>query len=127
MSEWHRIEIVVGSYLLIIFLGSALPINSALSPLNNNYTLSIRWDYLLHVLVYLPLAWLIGRWMVRRYGSENWVILILITLVIPPLFELLQLLLPYRAFNINDLVANGVGAMVGLLLVLILRKRLSPV
>ena len=40
--------------------------------------------------------------------------MVLVVLVIPVLFELLQLVIPYRAFNINDMVAKGVGAMIGL-------------
>ena len=36
-------------------------------------------------------------------------------------------LIPYRSFNINDLVANGVGVVLGLMLYLVLRRRILKV
>jgi len=36
--------------------------------------------------------------------------------------EGVQLLIPYRTFNINDLFANGVGAIIGLIPALLLRR-----
>ena len=43
-------------YVGLLLLGSVVPIgNRASDILMDNYTLDIRWDYLLHAFIYLPL------------------------------------------------------------------------
>ena len=120
-------------YLLFLFLGTVLPINSGSSALNDHYTLHIRWDYLLHALVYMPLPVLLGL-AFRKKSPEQpeqsfsksrfWIQVVLVSLFVTALFELLQMILPYRAFNINDLLANGVGVIMGLGFAVAFRKRL---
>ena len=100
--------------------------------------MSIRWDYLLHALVYLPLPLLLGLSIRKGSGitfvqpgphesepsktgnSRFWIRIIIYSLLITVLLECLQLVIPYRAFNINDLLANGVGAVLGFLLLAVL-------
>ena len=118
MWRMLNIKYITFIYLLILLLGSILPLNSVSSPLNDNYTLHIRWDYLLHALIYIPLPVLLGLY----FKNESWILPILFGLLFVVLFESLQLVIPYRAFNINDLMANGVGAIMGLIpAVLVLR------
>ena len=112
-------------YLAILLLGTLLPINGSDSALNNNYTLSIRWDYLLHALVYLPLPALTLA-TVRGVLKNGWMIL-LIGLVIAAGLEALQMFVPYRAFNINDLVANGVGVTLGWIIITVFGTRLMAI
>jgi VanZ family protein len=89
--------------------------------LNNNYLLNIRWDYLVHALVYIPLVPMImialNGWKVKMYGRASIVIL---SLLFAFSLEGIQYFLSYRAFNINDLMANGVGVILGFLTVLVL-------
>ena len=54
MKKFLSIKFITLSYLLVLLLGALLPLNSGVS-LNENYTMHIRWDYLLHALAYLPL------------------------------------------------------------------------
>jgi VanZ family protein len=90
--------------------------------LTDNYTLNIRWDYLLHAMVYFPLPLLmVLGW--KRNLRMVWIVAV--SLAVFVLFELIQRILPYRSFNINDMVANGVGVMLGWTGVLIFRKRLK--
>jgi VanZ family protein len=110
-------------YLAILLLGSLLPINGEGSALNNNYTLNIRWDYLLHGLVYLPLSVLVFA-AIRNTRRISLIILV-IALTIATGLETMQMLVPYRSFNINDLVANGVGVMTGWMLMMLLRKKVT--
>ena len=123
-----KIKYLTYAYLLILLLGSVLPINSGSSVLNDSYTLHIRWDYLLHALIYIPLPVLLGL-LVRRFG-KSWprILIILNSVLLSAFLELVQMVLPYRAFNINDLVANGAGVALGSFVVLILlhksRRRL---
>ena len=61
MRKLLNIKNITYIYLLILLLGTVLPLNSvSSSTLNYNYTLHIRWDYLLHALVYIPLPVLLG-------------------------------------------------------------------
>ncbi|MCK5137851.1 MAG: VanZ family protein [Bacteroidales bacterium] len=130
MGNLLKIKYLTCIYLFIILLGTVLPLNSGSSPLNDHYTLHIRWDYLLHVLVYVPLPLLLGLSLMKRSREQKqkfkairfWAQIVLLSLFITTLFECLQMVIPYRAFNINDLVANGVGAMLGLVGLLVCRK-----
>jgi len=114
-------------YIFILFLGSVVPIgNHASDILMDNYTLDIRWDYLLHALIYLPLPLIMfyGR---RSIAGSGAIRLIFLSVFIPVLFEILQMVIPYRSFNINDMMANCFGVVLGWVLVLALRKsRLFP-
>lgn len=122
-------------YLLILLAGTVIPFgNSTL--LSDNYTMHIRWDYLLHGMIYLPVPGLLflslregpGNSAPRRTGNGRLLVtVILVSLLVTVLFEGLQLVIPYRSFNINDMTANGVGAVIGLLLVLVFRKLLEDI
>ena len=102
-----------GLYLLLLLVGALIPLGKGSELLGNNYTFDIRADYLLHALVYIPLPLLL---LLSRSGRKGgWLTLILVSLVVVILFETVQMLVPYRAFNINDLFANGVGVLIGLL------------
>ncbi len=91
-------------YLVSIVLLMALPLNSS-KQLNDIMVLSFRGDYLLHAILFLP-------WMyfypVYKIGVINW---LFAGIVFAAGSEALQYVLPYRAFNINDLLANGMGVL----------------
>jgi len=116
----RNIKFLTWFYLLILVLGSVLPLNSG-TALNNTYVVEIRSDYLIHLLVMLPLPVLIGFSL--RNLSGNWVRVLVLGLLIVVLCEGVQLLIPYRTFNINDLIANGVGALIGLIPALLIWHR----
>ena len=88
--------------------------------LNKKEIFSIRADYLLHVLAYAVLAvlfWTAYRGKNTRKGEEArkrmvfvWSGLFVFTVAT----ELIQLLLPWRAFNPMDLAANLIGLLFGL-------------
>ena len=118
MEKLLNIKFITYNYLLILLLGSVLPLNPVSSSMNDNYTLHIRWDYLLHALVYMPLPVLLGMYL--KKGS--WIRIVLFTLPVTVLLEVLQLAIPYRTFNINDLMANIVGATIGFMLIPVFRK-----
>ena len=93
-------------YITAIVLLVTLPINSA-GELNNITILHFRGDYFLHALLFVP-------WSFFQYLSKNknWLWL-LVGLLFASLSEGVQYLLPYRAFNINDLIANNFGVLLG--------------
>ena len=110
-------------YIIILFVVAVVPLNSGSIVLNNNYTMHIRWDYLLHVIVYLPMPFLMGFSQKKR--ELLWIRVIVISLLITALFEAVQLVVPYRAFNINDMLANALGVLIGLLPAILVWRRFS--
>ena len=101
-----------GLYLLLLLAGALIPLGNGSTTLSNNYAFHVRADYLLHAIFYIPLpiVLLLSGW--GRKGG--WIPVILLCLLVVVLFESMQMLVPYRAFNINDLIANGVGVLLGL-------------
>lgn len=100
------------SYLIVIILLVTLPINSA-GELNNITIITFRGDYFFHLLMFLP--WLFFGSALRMKPLYC----LLIGLLVASATEGLQYLLPYRAYNINDLLANTLGVVIGFLLFII--------
>ncbi|MFW5804658.1 MAG: VanZ family protein [bacterium] len=105
-------------YLIALLLATVLPINGS-GVLNDSYTLNIRWDYLLHALVYIPLP-LLMKTLVKNTGKA-----IFVSLPIAAGLELLQMFIPYRTFNINDLIANVAGVMTGCIVMILIKKKFA--
>jgi VanZ family protein len=103
------------AYTALLVLLAVLPINSGDSALNNNYILSLRLDYLVHFAVFIP--WVVLVWWATgvSFRSEplkafGW---IAAGIALAVLTEAVQYLLSYRSFNINDLLANIIGVVLG--------------
>ena len=108
-------------YFFAIILLITLPINKSGS-LNNITVVHLRGDYFFHILTFIPWAFFgfimnknLWRWMIPgllfAFGAE-----------------LLQLIVPWRRFNINDLIANGAGVLLGTLIfifIVILQKSIA--
>lgn len=103
------------SYVLTILTLSAAIINTK-AALNRTWVLHIRLDHLLHALLFIP--WMVllhWRWKEKR--SVGFFMLALgAGFLLAVISEGAQLVLPYRAFNVMDLVANWVGVVVGALI-----------
>lgn len=108
-------------YFAAIILLITLPINASGSRLNlNNITVvRIRGDYLAHALVFIPWAFFMTT---MRQPLWLW---LLLGLLFSTGTELLQYLLPYRRFNINDLISNSLGILLGLLIFVVLTRGLQ--
>lgn len=112
-------------YILLIFILAVIAINSTVFPLNNTFILSFRLDYLSHFAIFIPLMWLIWNaynvsFCRNAFKALIWV---LVGLSIAGLSEGLQYFIPYRSYNINDLVANVVGVLLGSLFFIIPSNR----
>lgn len=79
----------------------------------NNYIFGLRLDHLLHASVYLFCPLFLADWLDKKYG---WILLAAI--LIGLITESVQALLPFRGFDINDLVANCLGNLLGWLAIL---------
>jgi len=99
---------VVGMLILVV-----LPLNDTkASFLSDTYVVKLRLDYLVHVIVFLPFILL-----VKLSYSMDLLKGLLLGLVFAGICEGIQYLLPYRSFNVNDLIANVIGIIVGIVLV----------
>lgn len=94
------------------------PLNGLGIPLDN-YILGLRADHLLHASVFIPCALFLmdvigSRWLV-------WLAAVGIGL----LTEGVQWLLPFRGYDVNDLIANAIGVTIGWLVILAVKRRNS--
>lgn len=102
---------IVFVYTITIFVLVTLPFNSDLEP-ENITVLNLRGDYLLHVLIFLP--WLFF-YSAMRFKLWQWLTL---GILFASFAEGLHYVLPYRVFNINDLLANVMGVVLGFVLLI---------
>ena len=115
-----RVKILFIAYTILLLLLAILPINSSGSSINHTYIISIRLDYILHFGIFL--SWMLLLW--KMVGVSFWsnfqqsLFYIILGLLFAFTNETIQYFLPYRAFNINDLLANGLGVMLGAVLFL---------
>jgi len=93
-------------YFLLIFLMSILPING-IDKLENVVVLSFRGDYWIHAIQFIPFL------VVSRFLKINFATSFFWGLFCVASFEGIQWFLPYRSFNISDLVANFTGLVAG--------------
>lgn len=98
-------------YLFGIILLVTLPLTGLNHQLSHNFILEIRLDYLSHIFLFLPFAFLFSR----AY-SLKLLLILLIGLLFAIGSEGLQFFLPYRTFNINDLLSNALGILTGVVL-----------
>ena len=71
----------------------------------------------IHILEYGMLGWLAGRDLIKRGGKLRGIIsACLFTFFIGYLDELFQKVLPYRVFDVRDIVFNGLGGLWGVCL-----------
>jgi len=114
-------------YTLLIFITAVIAINSYEKSLNNTYVLSFRLDYLIHFVVFIPWMWLVWKAYSVNFRKNflqalTWVFL---GLIFAGLTEGIQYFIPYRAFNINDLLANSIGVVLGSLLFVFPNSRIE--
>ena len=92
------------------------PLNGVGIPLDN-YILGLRADHLIHASVFIPCTLFLMD-LFGRKGWPTWLVAVGIGL----LTESIQWLLPYRGFDINDMVANVIGISLGWLAILVVRR-----
>ena len=85
----------------------------------DSFVFGLRLDHLLHGLIFILCPFFLGDFLNWR----KWHMLLL-AVVIGIFTEFVQYLLPFRGFDVNDLVANTVGCFLGWLAILpIVRRR----
>ena len=109
VSKWARWSLLF--YLMVLVTVSIIPLGSASRKLTDVTVIHLRGDYFLHMLVYMPILTLMflsfHKWSWKLFG---------LALMMAIGLEFIQMVLPYRSFNINDLVANVGGVVLGALI-----------
>lgn len=82
----------------------------------------IHSDYLVHVLLFFALVLLVEFLHLKMKLS----ILIFLMLLVAIIAEVIQIYIPKRTFNLLDLVSNIVGVIIGVAIVWVARKVVSP-
>jgi glycopeptide antibiotics resistance protein len=96
-------------FIIIVFLLVIFPFNTSFEP-ENITILQFRGDYLLHVFIFLPWMFFCNA---MRFKIWQWFSL---GIFYASFTEGLHYVLPYRVFNINDLLANVMGVVMGFVL-----------
>lgn len=104
-------------YFTVIAILMWAPVNGLGLPLDN-YILSLRADHLLHASVYVPCI----LFLFDLFPRKQWLAW-LAACCIALLTEGGQYLLPYRGFDINDLVANVMGVSLGWLMLHLYKRK----
>ncbi len=122
MLKSSTVKIVLFIYLVFILFISVVPLGGMSKSLSDTTVLSIRGDYLLHALVFLPL---VPLWKFSIPSHTLWLV-IPVGLLLAAGTEYSHYYLPYRAYNVNDLVANMLGVFIGALIYLVMPKAVLP-
>lgn len=93
------------------------PLNGLGIPLDT-FVLGLRMDHLLHASILLPCALFLFD-LAPRHLWVVWVAAVAVGLMT----ESVQYLLPYRGFDINDMIANTLGVTLGWMVMLVVRRR----
>jgi len=117
MPEGGITKALLWTYLAVIVILAVAPIGGGI---NRITVFSLRADYLVHMVLFVPWALLglatkkqeplwLGMGVLMAAGSES-----------------LQYLLTYRAYNVNDLLANMIGVAAGYVVFIpVLRRRVE--
>lgn len=112
MVRKTSLRVIFSLYILVLILLSILPLGSPVMHFDN-FNFELRLDYIIHCLLYTPWIFLAAN------STKMKMISVIIFGVLIGLFtEMIQYFLSYRSFNINDLFANVLGILLGLILLL---------
>lgn len=93
------------------------PLNGVGIPLDN-YVLGLRMDHLLHASVFIPCALFLYDLYKQNRKWAAWATAVAVGIVT----ETIQWMLPYRGFDINDMIANFLGVTLGWLAILMVKR-----
>ena len=93
---------------------AVLPINSTTNTtLTDVHMINIRLDHLLHATLFIPWAFL-NLLTFRPVRWDEKLMLVVYGLLMASAAEGVQYFLIYRSYNVNDLIANWMGMVVGM-------------
>jgi hypothetical protein len=99
-------------YFVLLAVLMWAPLNG-LAPILSNFIFGLRFDHFLHGIVFILCPFFLADWFDKR-----WLWVLIVALSVGLFTEFVQYLLPYRGFDVNDLIANCVGNTLGWLAIL---------
>jgi VanZ family protein len=109
----------------IVIIQIFLPVNSPENNLNSTYIFFIRLDHVVHTIVFI--VWMILyklAYFSKSGASGSKILLYLGSGILLAVFaEVLQSIIPYRAFSLKDMVANLLGVIICTPLLLLPQNR----
>lgn len=93
----------------LILLAILMTVPIANGNINDTFVAGFRADYMIHCLLFLPWLWIGQLLLGRKFKCLLWSTIGIISVVA---LEYIQMLLPYRGFNINDIIAGIIGVLV---------------
>jgi len=113
-----KLEKLFLAYVVSIFILTVMYIGDS-NVLNNTFIVSFRADHILHALVFMPWAFFCIILKKNLLPWFVWGILYAIGA------ESIQYLLPYRSFNISDMLSNIIGVSAGFVVFVPLKNLLN--
>jgi VanZ family protein len=123
-------------YRTIFWLGYVMVFAAAFVPLKNDLheitfniiSIKFHFDQILHAVVYLLICLYFpsGQYFgLKLFKGNSFKKFLLVILVLATVTEVFQLIVPSRAFNFFDILANDIGIAVGLLIIRITGLRVE--
>jgi predicted glycosyltransferase/VanZ family protein len=107
-------------YFLSLIILYIIPFKEGFSLNKYNFS-GFRLDHILHTVLFIPTVFMISPIYFRQTQFRSFKIIVL-SLLVAALFETIHLIVPYRAFTFEDLLANLLGVILGTGLVSIIKK-----
>jgi len=122
------------TWFIVILSLALIPLSSSLPKLDIG-KVEIRFDYLYHIIAFATGTLLTVLYSVRKCpypqpqalsaARRIRIIIFLSLILIYAIFhEYIQKLIPYRSFNINDIISNILGVIIGVIIAILLRRHL---
>ncbi len=109
-------------WLLILLLLNVIPIGNETNKALTDNRIVFRLDYLIHftMMLFFAIIWGVGKrrnvsWFAKHETLKYCGVLLIAGIGL----ELLQLILPWRTFNPMDLLANFVGAVLAVVIIIV--------
>ena len=101
-------------YIVFLFVLHTVPLGPHIAP-DEYVHITMRPDQILHFILFMPYCIFLRIWLKIDIYSNPWlsVVMILIGLFLAFSLEALHIILPYRSFEIGDLLANLLGTIIG--------------
>ncbi len=103
------VKIVFGVYLMTLVVVTLIPLGGMSTSMSDTDIAGLRLDYLVHALVFIPF---VPLWKLVRSRTSLWLILVA-GILVAAAAEGSHYILPYRGYNILDLLANVSGVIIG--------------
>ena len=108
-------------YFLALLLLYIIPLNGKIQLNQYNYS-GFRLDHFLHTLAFIPTSFVLAPIFLRQTQFRVFKIIVL-SFVLSALFEFTHLLVPYRAFTVEDLISNLLGVTIGSIFFLFFKNK----